>query len=300
MKEIDFAPIENDAASISLPDLWIKLVQHKNLIIGFTLAATLLSLSIALLLPNTYTGTAKILPPQQSQSSASALLNQVGGLLGIAGGSLGGKNPNDLYVTMLKSRNVMEKIVNRFDLRNVYGQDSVTDTLKKLNKNVSVTAGKEGVITVEVEDHEPKRAAELANAYIEELDKLMQSFSLTDASQKRTFFEQQLKSAKDRLTNAELTLDQTPKTSLHYLDAVRNLRYQESVFEILAKQFEMAKLDESKNYPLIQVLDKASLPEERSKPKRGLIVTISASVAFFLAVFFVYWREKQMRTERNQ
>jgi tyrosine-protein kinase Etk/Wzc len=62
----------------------------------------------------------------------------------------------------------------------------------------------------------------------------------------------------------------------------------------------MAKLDESKNYPLIQVLDKASLPEERSKPKRGLIVTISASVAFFLAVFFVYWREKQMRSERNQ
>lgn len=300
MQEHNFDKAGQQADEIKLLDLWIQLTRHIKMIAGITFSATLLALCISLFIPNVYTGTVKILPPQQSQSSASALLNQAGGLLGIAGGPLGAKNPNDLYVAMLKSRNVMEKIIKRFDLLNVYGQESVTDTLKKLNKNVSVTAGKEGVITVEVDDHEPKRAAELANAYIEELDKLMQSFSLTDASQKRTFFEQQFKLAKDKLTNAEFALDQTPKTSLHYLDAVRNLRYQESVFEIMGKQFEMAKLDESKNYPLIQVLDKASLPEEKSKPKRGLIVMIAAALAFMLAVVFAYWREIQMRTERGQ
>ncbi len=299
MKELDFATYGHDEAAIRWLDLWAKLVPHNKLIIGITSIATLLALVISLLLPNIYTGTVKILPPQQSQSSANSLLNPVGGLLGMAGGSLG-KNPNDLYVAMLKSRNVMEKIVSRFDLRNVYDQESVTDTLKKLNKNVAISAGKEGVITVEVDDSEPKRAAELANAYIEELDKLMQSFSLSEASQKRIFFERQMKTAKDSLTNAEITLDQTPKTSLHYLDAVRNLRYQESVFEILAKQFEMAKLDESKNYPLIQVLDKASPPEHKTKPKRSVIVGISALAAFLLSLAWVYWRERQLLTRRSQ
>lgn len=297
MKEIEFSMNEHEGSEPSLLDLWRKLMQHKKMIAGITLGTTLIALVIVLLLPNTYTSTVKILPPQQSQSSANALLNPMGGLLGVAGGSLG-KNPNDLYVTMLKSRNVMEKIIDHFELRKVYEKDSLTDTLKKLNRNVSITSGKEGVITVEVDDSEPKRAAALANAYIEELDKLMQSFSLTEASQKRTFFEQQLKSAKDSLTNAEITLDQTPKTSLHYLDAVRNLRYQESVYEILAKQFEMAKLDESKNYPLIQILDKASPPEERSKPRRGIIVAFSAVAAFLLALALAYRREQQTRIQR--
>jgi uncharacterized protein involved in exopolysaccharide biosynthesis len=300
MKEIDFGALVHEESQISVPDLWIKVVEQRRMILGVTLAVTLLALVISLLIPNVYTGTVKILPPQQSQSSASALLNQVSGLLGMSGSSLGGKNPNDLYVTMLKSRTVTEKIVNRFDLIKVYDQDSVSEAIKKLNKNVSVMAGKEGVITVEVEDYNPKRAAELANAYVQELDKMMQSFALTDASQKRNFFEQQLRASKDKLTNAEITLDQTPKTSLQYLDAVRNLRYQESVFEILAKQFEMAKLDESKNYPLIQVLDKASPPEERTRPKRAMIVGTAAAVALFLALALVYWSERQMRIRRNR
>ena len=96
----------------------------------------------------------------------------------------------------------------------------------------------------------------------------MQTFSLTDAAQKRTFFEQQLRQAKDKLTDAEIRLDRTLNTSLQYLDAVRNLKYQEAVWEILARQYEMSKLDEAKDYPLIQVLDTATPPEKKSKPKR--------------------------------
>lgn len=285
-----------DDDEISLLDLLIVLAKHKIMIAKVTIAAALLAIGYSLSLTMIFTGTTKILPPQQSQSSASALLSQLGGLAGMAGGSLGIKNPNDLYVAMLKSRNIMEKIVKRFDLQKVYEQETLTGTLKALEGSTTITAGKDGVITIEVDDKDPQLAANMANAFVEELDKLMQTYSLTDASQKRTFFEQQLRQAKNKLTDAELVLDKTPNTSLQYLDAVRNLKYQEAVWEILARQFEMAKLDEAKDFPLIQVLDKAVPPEKKSKPKRSLIVILTTLVAFFLAVIWVFIREALARS----
>jgi uncharacterized protein involved in exopolysaccharide biosynthesis len=282
---------------INLLDLLIVLAKHKKMIAKVTLAAALLAVGISLMMQNIYTSTAKILPPQQSQSSAGAMLSQLGGLAGMAGSSLGIKNPNDLYVAMLKSRNVMEKIIKRFELQKVYEQETLTGTLKVLEGSTAISSGKDGVITVEADDKDPQLAANLANAYIEELNKLMQTFSLTDASQKRTFFEQQLRQTKNKLTDAELTLDKTLKTSLQYPDAVRNLKYQEAIWEILAKQFEMAKLDEAKDFPLIQILDKATPPEKKSKPKRSQIVMLATLVAFFLAVIWAFISEALARSK---
>ena len=124
-------------------------------------------------------------------------------------------------------------------------------------------------------------------------------FFLTDASQKRVFFEQQMKQAKDKLTNAEIHLDKTPNTSLQYLDALRDLKYQEAIWEILAKQFEVAKLDEAKDFPLVQVLDKAIPPEKKSKPKRSLIVILAVLVAFFLAVIWAFISEAIQRAKEQ-
>lgn len=294
--QVATSAVRSDEDEISLLDLLIVLGKYKGMIIGVTFFVALLAVGGSLLMPNIYTGTTRILPPQQSQSSAGALLSQLGGLAGMAGGSLGIKNPNDLYVAMLKSRTVMETVAKRFDLQKIYEQQTMTDTLAVLGSNTTINSGKDGVIAVEVDDKDPQLAANLANAFIEELNKLMQTYSLTDASQKRTFFEQQLRQAKDRLTDAELVLDKTPTTSLEYLDAMRNLKYQEAVWEILAKQFEMAKLDESKDFPLIQVLDKAVAPEKKSKPKRSLIVILATFVAFFLAVIWAFVREALSRS----
>lgn len=280
-----------DDDEINLFDLLIVLGKHKGMIVGITLVSALLAIGYALNMPNIYTAVTRILPPQQSQSSASALLNQLGGLAGMAGGSLGIKNPNDLYVTMIKSRTVMEKVVKRFDLQKVYEQETMSGALQVLESSARIVSGKDGVIAVEVDDPDPQLAAALANAFIDELNILMRLYSLTDASQKRTFFEQQFRQAKDRLTDAELVLDKTPSTSLAYLDAVRNLKYQEAVWEILAKQFEMSKMDEAKDFPLIQVLDKAVAPEKKSKPKRSLIVILATFVAFFLAVIWAFVSE---------
>lgn len=296
---ITSAPQEMPDDEISLLDLLIVLAKHKAMILKATLGAVLLAVAVTLLLPNVYTGTARILPPQQGQSSASALLGQLGGLAGLAGGTMGIKNPADIYLAMFKSRTLMEKIANRFGLRQLYEEKTLTDTLKTLESNTAFTAGKDGVITVEVSDHDPKRAADMANAFVEELAKMMQNFALTDASQKRAFFEQQMKQAKNTLTDAELHLDKTPNTSLQYMDAIRSVKYQEAVWEILAKQFEMAKLDEAKDFPLIQVLDHATPPEKKSKPKRSVIVLLATLVAFFLAVILAFARESMLRAKQQ-
>ena len=293
------APPERQDEEINLLDLLIVLAKHKAMILIVTLGAALLAVGVTLLMPNVYTGTARILPPQQGQSSASALLGQLGGLAGLAGGAMGIKNPADIYLAMFKSRTLMEKIANRFGLRQLYEAKTLTDTLKELEKNSTFTAGKDGVITVEISDHDPKRAADMANAFVEELANMMQNFALTDASQKRAFFEQQMKQAKDKLTDAEIHLDKTPNTSLQYMDAVRSVKYQEAVWEILAKQFEMAKLDEAKDFPLIQVLDHATLPEKKSKPKRSVIVLLATLAAFFLAVLWAFVRESLLRAKQQ-
>jgi uncharacterized protein involved in exopolysaccharide biosynthesis len=284
-----------DEDEIKLLDLLIVLAKHKKRIIGVTLAAALMAVGYALSLPNIYTATAKILPPQ-SQSSASAMLSQLGGLAGMAGSSLGIKNPNDLYIAMLKSRSLMEKVVKRVDLQKIYKQETLNGAMSALEGSTVISSDKGGFITVEVSDKDPQLAANLANIFIEELNKLLQTYSLTDASQKRTFFDQQLRQAKDRLTDAELVLDKTPNTSLQYLDALRNLKYQEAVWEMLAKQFEMAKLDEAKDFPLIQVLDKAMPPEKKSKPKRSMVVMLATLVAFFLAVIWAFISEALARS----
>src|SRR5450759_1807526 len=286
---------------INLLDLMIVLAKHKKMIMLVTFAAALLAVGYSLLMPNIYTGTSKILPPQSSQSSSvnSIMLSQLGGLAGGAGGALGLNEPNSLYIAMLKSRNIMEKIARRFDLQMVYEAKTMTDMLKALENKSTIASGKDGVITVEVDDKDPQRAAALANAYIEELNKLMQTFALTEASQRGQFFENQMKPAKDKLTDAEIALDRTPNTSLQYMEALRNLKYQEAIYDILARQFASASLDEAKDSPLIQVLDKAFVPENKSKPKRSLIVRLVAMLAFLLAVIWAFIKEALTRSKSD-
>ena len=286
---------------INLVDLLLVVAKHKKMILSVTFVFALLAVGIALLLPPIFTGTTKILPPQSNQSSSvnSIMMAQLGGLAGAAGSALGLKDPNALYIAMMKSRTIGEKIVRRFDLQAVYEKKTLTDTLKELEDSTTIAAGKDNVIKVEVDDKDPQRAAAIANAYHEELNGLMQTLAITEASQRRQFFETQLRPAKDKFTDAEVTLDKTPNTSLNYLEALRNLKYQESVYQVLAKQFEVAKLDEAKDSPLIQVLDKAYIPEKKSKPKRSLIVIIATLFGFLIAVLWAFVKEAMRKVQEQ-
>src|SRR6266852_1391979 len=123
------APAEENPSAddqVSLLDLLIVLAKHKRVVLGVPFVAAIGAVIYRLLLPNIYTGSTRILPPQQSASAASALLSQlggaVGGLAGAAGGALGIRNPNDLYVGMLKSRTVADNLITRFDLSKVYDE----------------------------------------------------------------------------------------------------------------------------------------------------------------------------------
>jgi uncharacterized protein involved in exopolysaccharide biosynthesis len=286
---------------INLIDLLIVLAKNKKMILGVTLAGALLSIGISLLLPNIYTATTRILPPQNSKSSSinSVMLDQLGGLAGGMGGALGLKDPNALYIAMMKSRTITEKIVQRFNLKAVYDTETLNETIKVLDKQSTISSGKDGIISVEIDDKDPQRVADIANAYVDELNNLMKTLALTEASQRRQFFETQMKPAKDRLTNAEIAMDRTPNTSLQYLSTLRNLKFEESIYQVLVKQYEVAKLDEAKNAPLIQIMDKAIVPERKSKPKRSLIVILATLVAFFLAVIWAFIRESLSRAQQQ-
>src|SRR5437879_7909905 len=152
------APAEENASAddeISLLDLLIVLAKHKRIVLGVPFVAAVVAAIISLLMSNVYTATTQILPPQRSALAASALLNQLGGALGsfgaLAGGALGVGNPSDLYVGMLKSRTIADNLIARFDLNKIYDQEFQSNTRNVLQKNSTITAGKDGIIAIEVD-----------------------------------------------------------------------------------------------------------------------------------------------------
>jgi len=197
---------------IDTTELLLVLAQHKKRILQITLAAALAALIVTLLLPNMYTATATILPPQQKQSSMN-LMGQIGAMAGLGAGDLGLKNPTDIFVAMLTSRTVEDNLINRFDLRKIYWRKRYQDTRKKLEDRSEVIATKEGLISISVADRDPRRAAELANAYVDELHGLNQNRAISEASQRRLFYEQQLKAEQNELSTAELAMKQVQEKS---------------------------------------------------------------------------------------
>ena len=373
-------PVEDE---VSLLDLLIVLAKHKRIVLGIPLVVAIAASIVSLLMPNIYTGTTRILPPQQSASAATALLNQLGGaagvLAGATGGALGIRNPNDLYVGMLRSRSVADNLIVRFDLVKVYDENRLSDARKYLQKQTTIVAGRDGIITIEVDDRDPKRAAELTNAYVDELMKLTKVLAVTEAAQRRLFFERQLLQAKDNLTAAEVVARQglqkgglaqvdaqgrsmievtarlraqisakevqlgamrtfaaegnpelqraqqelealrrelariegsspvaavgkgnaSGSTGLDNLGRLRDVKYYEFLYELLAKQYELAKIDEAKDATVIQIMDKAIEPDRKSKPKPSFIALLSAFAALVMSIVWAFVREAAARAKAD-
>lgn len=385
LEDLKDAPSEETLPAedeISLLDSLIVLARHKRLLLGIPFVAAIGAAITSLLLPDIYTGTARILPPQQSASAASAVLSQLGGVLGGLGGAAGGglgRNPNDLYIGMLKSRTVADNLIDRFDLGKIYDQKLQSNTRNVLQGNTAISAGRDGIITISVDDKDAKRAAELANAYVDELMKLTKVLAVTEASQRRLFFERQLLQAKDNLTEAEIAARQgLQKGGLAQVDAqgrsmiavtarlraeisakevqlgamrtfaaegnpelqrtqqelealrrelgrvegsspvaavgkgdapgnagldnlgrLRDVKYYEFLYELLAKQYELAKIDEAKDATVIQIMDKAIEPDRKSRPVRSQIVLLSTFAAGLLAVVWIFVLEIVTKNNRD-
>jgi tyrosine-protein kinase Etk/Wzc len=353
-------------------DLLIGVLKRKKqiaLTVGiFGLAAALISF----LVPLTYTATTKIMPPQQTQSIANTILGQLGPLAGLAGKDIGSRNPSELFVAILKSQTLEDSLIQEFELMTVYGKKMHEDARKRLESQSDIVATKEGIIAISVSDRDPKRAAAIANGYVEQLYKLNQTLAVTEAAQRRLFFQQELEQEKSSLSDAEVAMERAqeksgliqldsqarasieenseieaeiaatevqirsmtsfatpqnpdyvraqeqlsalqaqlaknkskqgpgalelgtrsiPELGLEYVRRMRDVKYHEALYELLMRQYEAARIDEAKSASIIQVLDKALIPERHSAPRRSLYVLIGLLTGTFFALAWVFLSE---------
>ena len=351
-------PIEDD--EISLLDLLQVVADNLRLLVLGPLLAGLLALGFAFTIPPTFTATTKFMPPQQQQSGAAAMLSSLGALGGLAGAASGLKNPADQYVAFLKSRTVQDALIDRFKLTERYEAKFKEDARAALTASAQIASGKDGLITIDVSEKDPQFAAQLANAYVDELGTLLKRLALTEAQQRRVFFEKQLTNAKDNLVKSEQALKssgvnssalkanpgsaveglarlkasitaqeiklasmrgyltesapdfkqaQTEMSALRgqlaraareepassgdsdYIAKFRDFKYHETLFELFAKQYEMARIDESREGAVIQVVDAAQPPERKSKPKKALIAMMTTLAVGFALLLFVFIRQ---------
>jgi capsule polysaccharide export protein KpsE/RkpR len=201
------------------------LVRRKTLIFKVTFFCCMGAILITFLLPNRFTAATSILPPQESKSATSLMMNQLAGtglgsLASLAGGGMGIKNANDLYIGMLKSRTIQDSLIEKFELQRAYRDRRMSDTRKDLERHTEIVSDKDGIIRIAFNDRDPKRAASIANAYVDELRKLTQDIAVTEAGRRRIFFDHEVQQAKDTLALAEVALKETQqRTGMIQLDS---------------------------------------------------------------------------------
>lgn len=354
---------------INLLDILLVLIRNKKMIIGSCAVTFVLACIVTLLMPNIYTGTARVLPPQKNNGGLRAMMGTMGGLASLAGVDVGGGS-GELYLGMLQSRTIAEAIIERFGLMKRFEWETRSEAYEALKEKATFNLGeKDGIIQVSVEDKDPQLAADMANAYVGELRKLNVQLNLNSAGRDRRFLAERLsvvkadlKTAEERLKefqqeNEAIKLDEQAKTvieaisrlkgelaskevelgvlrsyqtdqnprvkalreaiaqlkeqidrmqrsskgkgaedvfiatsevpelGLQYARLMRDFKVQETLYELVTKQYEMAKINEAKNTSEIQVLDQAFVPDRKSKPKRALIVILATFVVGLLTGF---------------
>ncbi|MFT3858164.1 MAG: Wzz/FepE/Etk N-terminal domain-containing protein [Aquabacterium sp.] len=355
-----------DGDGVSLLDL-IKALNEQRLLFGLIwVLGVSAALAYALTVQRFYSATTVILPPQQQQSAAASALAQLGALSGVAGLAAGSKSSDELYLALLRSRSLQDDMIKRLGLLQRYEVKTMTDARMVLSFRVSLSSDKKaGLITIAADDPDAAFAAKLANAHVDALRNMLASLAVTEAQQRRMFFEQQVRKTQADLDQAELTFRKVQAQSgmvvtqalaesgikagvdlraqiasrevqlqamsrfaternpemmklaaelgalrqqLNRLEggeqaqgglgtrgfaavkAYREMKVQEAALEALIKQFEIAKMDESRDGPLLQQVDVAVPPEYPTKPKRSNIVIAGAAIAALCAAAVALWR----------
>jgi uncharacterized protein involved in exopolysaccharide biosynthesis len=367
-------------------DLALILAARKRTILLASVAGLVIGVVLVLFVTPTFTAKAVILPPQSDQSSGSALLGQFGALASASGlgGSLAMKNPVDLYIGILQSQSVTDAMVKRFDIVRRFHPKRFSDARRIIQGSAKFTAEKDGMISIAVTDPDPRRAAAMANAFVDELYSLNNHLALGGTSQRRLFFEQQLAQEKDKLADAEVALKKTeestgviapsgqtetiirqvaqlqaditsrevqlaalrtsstdqnpdvirvtselnglrgqlrdlesgsgkhtpgdislttsnvPQAGLEYIRKEREVKYHQFLFDLLARQYEAARIDEAKAAPVIQVVDPALPPDRKSAPFRALWGIVGGALGFFFSTGWVLGKYVYHRLEADE
>ena len=363
----DAAPTVQDVEGIHLLDLLIVAAKNQRLLLLGPLAAGTLGFAATYLIDPTFTSKTSFLPPQQQQSSAASALASLGALTGLAG-TAAIKTPADQYAALMQSVTVEDRIVEKYGLMSAYNSKYHFQARKALEQNTRISIGKkDGLITVEVDAKSPQLAADMANQYVIELRRISAGLALTDAQERRVFFENQLKQTQVALTNAQRALQgsgfnpgalkaepkaaaegyatlkaqvTTSEVKLHtlqrnltdttpeiqqqlaqlgalraqlakleksgesqgdadFIGRYREYKYQEALFEMFSKQFEVAHLDESREGSLIQVIDAAAPAEYKSAPKRAFIAAGSYAASLILLTVYLFTRQFWIEAKRT-
>lgn len=361
--------------TLRLVDYLNIIYRRRRLIAVVTSATFAASIIVSLFLPKVYVSSSSILPPQQESAFRLDSSYQVAANpSGLSGGFLGARSPADVWVGILKSATLRNEVVKKFKLKELYGADTVEDARKELDKRVGIRKSKEEIITVSVEDKGPELAASLANAFMEELDRINKNLVTTSGKRMRIFIEKRLVESRkdladlenslksfqegnravkideqskaifeaigtvkgeliarevelqtllsyaternpqveilrtqvrelgaklreleeggadvgDRRSNVFIPTARIPGVGLKYARLLRDIKVQETLFELLSQQYEMAKIQELKDTPTVQVLDRAFAPEKKTKPRRTFIVLFSTFSGLCLSVFAAF------------
>ena len=366
--ELDASERVADDEGMDLFELLSLFRRHLKWLVAGPVLAGLLAFGITSLMAPTFTATTTFLPPQQQQSAAASALASLGPLAALAGATGVVRAPADQYVALMQSVTVTDRIIDKFNLMQEYEAKLRMHARKTLSLSVRITVGKkDGLITVEVDDKSPQRAADLANQYVDELRYMTSTIAVSEAQQRRVFFEHQLQQTKDKLTAAQQALQASglgqgaikaePKAAAEgyarlraevtsaevrlqgtrgsladdapevrqqqatlaalrgqlarleqasnvsggpdYVSKYREFKYQETLFDLFARQYELARVDESREGALIQVVDRAAPPEWKSKPKRAIFAIMAALVTALLLVVAVMarhsWQQRPVR-----
>ena len=362
---------ESKAASdLDVLDLALPLVRHKYVILLATAFGLLMALIVALFTRNIYTATAVVIPPQQSQSSAG-LLSQLGGSLSGLGGVTGLHDQNDLYIDLLQSETLQFGVIQQLDLQREYHMPSPAYARLVLAGNSKFVSQRGGLLNISVKDQDPRQAARIANAYVEQLHKMTDNLAITEASRRALFFSKELSREKARLADAEAALQQTeqstgaispgsqtslvlqrvaelqgqisarevqlntlrlsstdqnpdvvflnselgvlrsqlkalesggshhqpgdvmftsqsvPAAQLNYSRKLREVSYDTYLVDLIARQYEAAKLDEAKAAPIVQLVDPAHVPEWKTSPSRTLWSVVGGGLGFFVSCLVI-------------
>jgi uncharacterized protein involved in exopolysaccharide biosynthesis len=376
--------------------------EERRLLFRVSAIGFMVAILIAFLVPKRYTTTTRLMPPDTQSASSMMMLaglaQKAGSLGAVAGDLLGMKSSGALFVGVLESETVQNRLIQQFDLKKVYGKRYQQDARKKLGENTSIQEErKSGIITIDVTDRSPARAAELANAYVEELNSTVSQLSTSSAHRERVFLEERLRAVKQDLDDADMQLAQfssknntldiqqqgkamleaagtlagqmiaaeseleglrqiysennariralnarveelrkelhklsgqdgdaeqnattaadssggmpypslrkLPLLGARYADYYRHAKIQETIYELLTEQYELAKVEEAKETPSIKVLDPAEVPEKRSYPPRSWIIAGGTLAAGVLCAIWIFsskrWQEIDVRDPRK-
>jgi tyrosine-protein kinase Etk/Wzc len=364
---------ENTEPDINLLDLLIALGQEKWTLILVTVLAALTGIVVSIITPVTFVSRASIMPSQQSGGGGVGLasLGSLAGLAGIAALSniaSGIKSSDEMYIALMRSQSVQSALIEQFKLKERYGARNNVEARQALNLNVTILADKKsGLLLIDAQDKDPEFAAQLANAQVKELNVILSRLAVTEAQQRRAYYEQQIIKVQTKIPQIELEYKQAQKsaglevTSLLSeagtlpgqiaakelqlqvlsrfatsqnpefkrlaleIDALRSqmaryelnkiepkisdtskpvqstestksnfvqkatqayntLKIQEALLDGYVKQLELAKVDEAKEGPAVQVVDEARAPEMRAKPERKKLVIAYTVTGLIIAL----------------